>query len=131
MILLNSFDIHQDFWKTNPEASVLFNEEYESKVSSPHMWAHALLTHPDSKFFNESPSVRRTLIIEDYLKDPSFQFSPELIQKFQRYTLSKPQRLLVNWEQKLHQRDEFIASLDYSAETFDLLDKMIDKTPKL
>jgi hypothetical protein len=70
MLLLNNFDPSQDFWLSNPQAQIIF-ADYVNTPSS-HMWAALLYAHPESKLFNESPTSRRLLIIEDYLKDPSF-----------------------------------------------------------
>ncbi len=73
MVLLNSFDIHQDFFSTNPQLKIIFKEEVKNKVPSSHYWALFLFAHPDSKFFNESTEDRKNLIFSDYLrKDPKF-----------------------------------------------------------
>jgi hypothetical protein len=97
------------------------------------MWAAMLYIHPESKLFNESPSVRRKLILTDYLQDPNFDFDTlkPIIDKIKTFVLSKTQRLLVNWEKKLYERDELIDSIPYNQDTYDILDKMLDKTPKM
>lgn len=71
MLLLSNFDPTQDFWATNPQAQILFAAYYPHTPSS-HMWAALLFAHPESKLFNESPTSRRILIAQDYLKDPDF-----------------------------------------------------------
>lgn len=133
MVLINSIDPFIDFYESNPESKIFFAEEYESNVPSSHMWAVAMYIHPSSKLFNEPPSVRRKLIIQDYLKDPKFDFSTldPIIDKFKQFCLTKTERLLVNWEKKLYERDDLIDSIPYTADTYDILDKMIDKTPKM
>lgn len=133
MLLLNNFDLDADFWTSNPELKVMFRSFYDAEVPSSHMWAVALYTHPKSKLFNESPATRRQIIAKDYLQDENFDFSQlePLIAEFKKSLLTKAERLLSNWEMKLHERDELISSIPYSAETFEMLDKMIDKTPKM
>jgi hypothetical protein len=37
----------------------------------------------------------------------------------------------MRWEQTLHERDDFIASIPYTLETFEAKDKMMAITPKL
>lgn len=133
MVLINNIDPFTDFYESNPESKIFFAEEYEAQVPSSHMWAVALFTHPSSKLFNEPPSIRKKLIAQDYLKDPNFDFSKleTTVNKFKQFCLTKTERLLVNWEKKLYERDELIDSIPYTADTYDILDKMIDKTPKM
>lgn len=132
MILLNNFDPYQDFFETNPQLKVLFKEYLDSPSS--HIWALFLYAHPDSKFFNESPEDRKSLIYKDYLhSDPTFsweEYAP-LIDKLQTHVLSKAQRALMRWEQTLHERDDFISTVPYSLDTFEAKDKMLANTPKL
>lgn len=71
MVLLNSFDITQDFFTSNPQLKILFKSEI--KLPSSHIWALFLFAHPDSKLFEESPQDRQALIYKDYLaEDPKF-----------------------------------------------------------
>lgn len=125
------FSPFEDFYELNPEYRILLSE-FEH-LPSEYLWAAAMYTHPDSKLFNESPTNRRRLIARDYLKDPDFDFSTlePLIKRFKDVSLSKAQRLLVNWEAKLHERDELIAAHPYTLDNQEQLDKMIDKTPKM
>jgi hypothetical protein len=98
------------------------------------MWALFLFAHPDSKFFNESPEDRKSLIYKDYLKsDPSFSFDDyeSILEKIQASVLTKAQRALMRWEQTLHERDDFIASVPYNMDTFEAKDKMMANTTKL
>ena len=134
MTLLNSFDVYQDFFSTNPQLSILFRDEIKSKVPSKHLWALFLYAHPDSKFFNESPEDRRNLIFNDYLlKDKSFSWESyeDTLKKIEEKILTKAQRALMRWEQTLHERDDFMASLPYDLDHFEVKDKMMATTPKL
>lgn len=131
MLLLNSFDPYTDFWESNPQAKILF-ANYTSLPSS-HMWAALLFAHPESKLFNESPSSRRTLIAQDYLKDPSFswdQLTP-LIEDIKRLTLTKAQQLYLNWEKRMYEREAFMDSVSYSPDTYQMKEQMAKETPKL
>lgn len=134
MVLLNNFDPSEDFWKSNPQMKILFAREFKEKVPSSHMWALFLFSHPESRFFNESPEDRRSLIFTDYLlKDPTFKWDTyaETLSTLETKVLSKAERALMRWEQALHERDDFIASLPYNLDHFEAKDKMMSVTPKL
>lgn len=134
MILINNFDIYQDFFSSNPQLKILFKDEIKAKVPSNHLWALFLYAHPDSKFFNESPEDRKNLIYSDYLsKDSKFTWEKyeDTLQKIETHVLSKAERALMRWEQTLHERDAFMASLPYTLDTFEAKDKMMASTPKL
>lgn len=132
--LLNSFDPYEDFFQVNPQLKIIFQKEYEDKIPSSHMWALFLYAHPDSKFYDEAPPTRRNLILKDYLhEDPTFSWDTyeELVEKIETKVLSKAQRALMRWEKSLHERDDFFASIPYTAETFEMKDKMLAATTKL
>ena len=134
MVLLNSFDIHQDFFSTNPQLTILFKDQVKSKVPSKHLWALFLYAHPDSKYFNESPEDRRNLIFNDYLlKDKSFGWDKyeDVLEKIETSVLSKAERALMRWEKTLHERDDFMASIPYDLDHFEDKDKMLANSPKL
>lgn len=126
-----NFSPYEDFFNVNPEFKILL-ADFES-TPSEHLWAVAMIIHPDSKLFNESPTNRRKLVATDYLKDPSFDFTTlnDLISRFKEVCVSKAQRLLINWEAKLHERDELLAAHPYTLDNHAELDKMVDKTPKM
>ena len=130
MTLLNSFDIHKDFYSTNPEVSILFKDS----IPSEHLWALFLYAHPDSKFFDLSPKDRQELIYKDYLlSDPSFSWESysDTLLFIEEQLLTKAERALMRWEKTLHERDDFIASIPYSLDTFEAKDKMLANTTKL
>lgn len=128
-----SFELQSDFYSTDPQFPTIFKEEYDSKVPSKHMWALMLYVHPDSKYFTLDTKSKQSLIKSDYLQDPSFDFSTlsSTIIKIENFLLTKPQRLLRSWEIKLEERDLFISNLPYDASTYDLLDKMMEKSHKM
>lgn len=132
MQLINSFDILSDFY-SDAQLRTIFHEEYDSKVPSQHMWALLLYAHPESKYYSQEPSTRLSLIRKDYLNDSSFTIEPysSTIEKIENFLLTKPQRLLASWEQKLEERDLFIKSLPYDASTFEMLDKMMASSYKM
>lgn len=74
------------------------------------------------------------MIYKDYLlSDPSFSWEEyqEVISLIEDKVLSKAERALMRWEKTLHERDDFIASIAYSLDTFEAKDKMLANTPKL
>lgn len=132
MTLINNFDIHQDFYTSNPQAAVLLKEF--SSTPSSHMWALFLFAHPNSKFFDISTDERKRIIHHDYLDDdPSFDwvYYQPLIEFIQQKILSKAERSLMIWEKELHDLETFLSSLSYSEDTFEAKIKIISSLPKL
>lgn len=134
MTIIDNFDPFQDFWTANPQARIFFKDEYKAKVSSADMWALFLYYHPSSKLFNESPSSRKALILSDYpplSKNFNFESHKSTIDKILKYSITRPQLMMVNLVDKLHQRDDFIATQPYTESTYKMLDAMMDVTPSL
>ena len=130
--LLTNFDPFLDFYKTNPQLRIILKDYL--KVPSKHMWALFLYAHPESKFYDEAPSTRKSLIYKDYLEsDPTFSWEAyeALLSFIEEKCLSKAQRALMRWEKALHERDDFFASIPYSETTYELKDKMLANTTKL
>lgn len=90
-----------------------------------------LYIHPDSKYYSLDDKSRTDLISSDFLSgfDPGKYTST--IERTKLFLLTKSQRSLVNWEQKLEERDAFIANIPYSESTYELLDKMMASTSKM
>lgn len=130
MQLLSTFDIYSDFY-SDPQIKSIFNEEY-STVSSATMWALCLYYHPKSKYYSLDHKSKLLLIEKDYLKSPLLldQYT-STIEKIKLFLLTKPERALLNWEQKLEERDTLISSIPYNAETFEMLDKLMTNNDKL
>lgn len=81
---------------------------------------------------NVDPSERRLMIDMDYLgftlKWKEHLADQDLLQKF---FLTKAEKYLIGWEEKMDERQNFIASIPYSSETFEVLDKMMASTDKM
>lgn len=97
------------------------------------MWALFLFAHPSSKFFNESPSTRKQLIEQDFLKDPTFSWDDyaSTLDKLDSHILSKAQRSLMRWEKILHEREDFMDGSAYTDSNYKMKDEMLTNTPKL
>jgi len=95
------------------------------------MWAAMLYIHPDSKYYSLDDKSRINLIASDYYDEFLPEKFRDTIEKTKLFLLSKAQRSLVNWEQKLEERDAFIANIPYSESTYELLDKMMASTSKM
>lgn len=131
MQLISNFDIYQDFY-SDPQIKSIFQEEHSSKVSSQTMWALLLYHHPKSKYYPLDHKSKLFLIEKDYLHSPlKLEDYTSTITKIKEFLLTKPERSLANWEQKLEERDTLIASIPYNAETYDMLDKMMSNNDKL
>lgn len=127
-----ALNVNKDFYSENNN-DLLFKEEKDNKVPSKVMWALALLTHEESPYYSLDLSNKQALIKGDYLEDNSFDFSryDNVIGKMERIYLSKPKRYLRQWEEKLEERNEFIASKSYNENTYEMLDKLLAQTDKL
>lgn len=127
-------DINTDFYSLPNNAS-LFKEEKKAKFPSKLMWGIYALVHPSSPYQNISEDEAKHIVRTDILDDPSFDFGKpeivELIDKFEKFYLSKSKKLLKNWERKLEERDKFISDLPYNEETYELLDKMMGATSRM
>ena len=88
--------------------------------------------HPSSQYKNIETFERRRLIEEDYL---GFKLDwaeyKETQAALKKLFLTKPEQYLIGWEEKLDERQNFITSIAYSEDTFELLDKMMGVTEKL
>lgn len=134
MDILSTFDTSTDFFEVNPQLSIPFRPLLKDvKDPSRYMWSVALFLHPDSKFANTDPSYRQELITSDYFPEMDFESAPypAVAEVFSHLCLTKPQRFLKDWEEKLEERARFIASLPYNETTYELLDSMMSKTERM
>ena len=123
--------IDSDFF-SDPQLALFFQEEKQKKIDSKVMWALFLLTHPKSIYYTLDPTSRLLLIEQDYLKAKlDVSKYQDTLDKICKISLTKPARLLDSWEKKLEERDEFIRTLNYSQETYEILDKMMAATSKM
>lgn len=110
----------------------MFKQEYESGVTSQIMWTLFLIYHPSSEYYDLPLSTRTKLVLKDYLtEDFDLAAYETTTTKIISLTLTKTQAALQAWENKLEERNAFIAKQEYDANTFEMLDKMMEKTHKL
>lgn len=127
--MIKSFDIDTNFYSQSPEFKILFKEEIKLKIPSEIMWALVLFIHPSSKFATLDHKSRLSIIEQDYLGYKLELDKYELIlDKIKKYIMTPAQRVLSSWNNKLFQREEFIDSVSYSADTYEMLDKMLKDT---
>lgn len=119
------------FWDI-PQVKIPFAKEFESNTPSKHMWALVLDIHPHSIYAELDPKSRKAFIETDYLEG-SFDWSKyqETISKLKKLILSRKERLLVNWETKLEERDYFLEVTPYNEDNFDLLEKAMKETHRM
>lgn len=123
--------IDTDFW-SDAELKTIFYDEYISKVSSKIMWSLLLVYHPNSIYSTLDTKSAKELVEKDYLKKSlEWDKYTTTVDKIQKFLLSKSKRLLLSWEEKLEERDRFMHSMPYNADTFELQDKMLAATSKL
>ena len=128
------FDLEQNFFEVFPELKAAFAnivEQYGENASKI-MWCIALDTHPKSAYRNLETDSRRRILEEDYYGEPiDWNSIQEYISLFRRLCLTKRQRYLVEWEEKLDERQTYIASLEYNERNYEMLDKLMSATEKM
>lgn len=116
----------EDFYETYP----MFKTSFKRK--SDIMWGIAFMYHPSSIYYNLTYTDRlaavQGTISKNYKEDEDLENDIAL---FKNITLTKSKRFLQEWEIKLEERSNFIASIPYTAETYELLDKMMGNTSKI
>ena len=111
---------------------IYFKEELANKVSSKVMNGLKLAFHPESDFYNLDLKSKEELIGKDYVGEEFFFASHgATIDKMLALYMTKPKRMLHNWETKLEERDLFIASKMYDDNTYEMLDKLMKETSKM
>lgn len=142
-MLVDRFDTNANIWELFPYLKVIFKDLYNSdksknkKESSDKLWAVAFYTDPSSKWKNLSSSDKVKYIGEDFLNERKINFTLdgkdalELIDKYSKFVISKPKKMLVRQEKKLEERSDFIDSIPYNESTYEMLDKMMKETKKM
>lgn len=116
----------------NQEIKLIFLEEFNNNTPYQVIQAIYLLYHPKSEFYPLPLKDKLTLVERDFTKFPlDLVALLPTIEKFKKFILTKAQRSLLNWEEKLEERDIFMASIPYDASTFEMLDKMMVQTSKM
>lgn len=131
--ILEDFDVDADIWELHPQMKILFKEQYENEVPSTTMWALLLDCHPKSYFADLEQVARRILLAQDYIRNDAFDWKAheEILDKMKKVCLTRPERLLKNWEDKLEERDAFIYNTPYNEDTLDMLEKAMKETYKM
>jgi hypothetical protein len=131
--ILEDFDVDIDIWELHPQMKILFKEQYENEVPSNVMWALLLDCHPKSYFADLEQADRRILLAQDYIHNESFDWRAyeEILAKMKKVCLTRPERLLKNWEDKLEERDAFIYNTPYNEDNLDMLEKAMKETYKM
>jgi len=137
---LHNFDIKSSYWKIDPQlkaiepfATLYKNDKSKGKSnSSLLMWAIALFTDPESRLSKLSKARKQEIIQKDYYKGLlNWDKYKEHIDIYKSLYTSQAVRSLVNWEEKLQERDAFLKEVPYSLDTGETLDKMLANTSKL
>lgn len=128
--MIQIFDPLTDFWQANPGYKIPFKELVKKKDSSKIMWSIALLVSDKSPYKELLEKDRKDLIEKDYFKVKWEDYKEE-IKLFESLNYSKVKRQLNNWQNKLEERDEFMAKTQYDETTFEMLDKMMASTDKM
>lgn len=133
MALTNNWDITNNYWDLNPMVKAIrmfrdFEKQDKSKKkekSSRIMWAIAMLVDIDERnpYRNVLATKRTTMIAEDFLEDPKFEWEDEyikaLVATYVDLVLSGSEKELYRLEKKLSERGDFIDRTPYSMDTVD------------
>ena len=129
-MLVNLADYKLDFHKCNPELSLV---EDIKKTPSKIMWGIAFINDPKSKFFNLPKKDKENLIKKEYIKDETIDFN-----KYQKVTdmyiklcTTSAQRHLIEWNNKMDEKSEYVRTLEYGSETWKQIDDMLSSNTKL
>ena len=92
------------------------------------MWAIFLLCDINSPKIRFRKDEREEDIKLYYLEDEKFDFSKyeDLIQQYPKVVLTKIQRELKTWQDKIEERNKFIEKQTYNERTFEMLDKIAE-----
>src|SRR5690606_6317190 len=142
--MIQTFDIEQNFWDIYPDFKVAlsFKDLYKrdksrGKVnSSKLMWFVVYTRDLNYKYYRLSQEEKDAIIGADYMKNENFYLDNKeeldvLIEDYLRLMYSPERRHLMDWDKKLLQRSQLIASIPYTLDNYEELDKMAANTPKI
>jgi hypothetical protein len=123
----------ENYWLLHPQMKtikefkdVFLTDKSKDKInSSKLMWAIALYCdpHDQNPWRNINDADRRTLIAEDFLLSPKFDWErsdiKELIEKYEDLCLTVWEKELVRLERKLSERSDFISSTKYTLDEYE------------
>src|SRR5574343_549837 len=119
-----TINIDKDFFELNPFM------KYESpfnKLSSKENWALFLLYHPDSPKAALRQEDKELEIAEHFLGDIHYNFEKlkEYKDDYKKLHLTKAQRELMAWNEKLEERAKFLERVQYTVKDAKVLDEML------
>jgi hypothetical protein len=137
--LINNFDYlnnEHKFWEVNPEFMYVepyrtfYNKGKDKAKTSKIMWAVFLLCDTNSPKSRLRKDEREEDIKLYYLEDEKFDFSKysELVEEYPKVVLTKIQRELKSWQDKIEERNKFIEKQTYNERSFEMLDKMLKES---
>jgi hypothetical protein len=129
----NYEEFKHQFWEVNPEFKFVapydafYTSITDKKKTSMVMWAIYLLCDINSPKIWLRIDEREEEIKTFFIKDPEFTFTryQHLIEAYPKVVLSKIQRELKVWHDKIEERNKFLESITYDMNTFEALDKMM------
>ena len=121
-----TIDIHSDFY-SDPQIKLIHKDELKRKIPSKVMWALILNCHPKSKFFELDTTTRQNLIKKDYLNDDKFNFDDysDVTNKILSNLPNTASRFLFTWNTKLNEINDFLASVQYNENTYEMISKIM------
>ncbi len=140
--ITKQWNTQENYWVLNPMMLTIreFKELHEKdkkkskEVSSKMMWAIAMVVdpHEENPWRNTSLEDRKVLIAEDFLEDVDFPWEDDdiqlLINTYKNRCLTIGEKALIDLEDKLADRAEFIAGTKYSMDSYDDNGKVIKGT---
>ena len=129
--ILRNFSPDVSFWEANPAVNTIpefkeLRDELGKKKSSTVMWAISfLLDQSDDNPWRNVPYEESIgLITSDYLDDENFNFDDYEMQvkAFKKHLMTHGERSLLNWKDKLEERDKFLKEAQYTLDTVKTID---------
>ena len=129
----NYEEFRDKFWEVNPEFKFIepyatfYKSSKDKKKTSEVMWAVFLLCDVESPKIRLRKDEREEEIKSAFLKDKTFSFSKykDLTTEYPKVVMTKVQRELQVWGDKIEERGVFMETLKYTIDTVDTLDKML------
>jgi hypothetical protein len=110
----------------------LIKETYPDNSVSKIFWSLILDFHPRSVYKNLGTLDRRSKIEIEYLDfELDWKLLEDLSNTLREMCLTKAERYLYAWEQKLDERQALLESIPYSLNNYEDLDKMMAVTDKM
>lgn len=131
------FDNDKDFWKEFPEMKSLFQEFYNDdksknkEKSSNIMWALLTIYSTDSLWYHIPD--KEELAKDKIIGDPEFKWKDygKVVDRFKTTVMSTAERTLLEWEESIRKRQEFLRNAEYDFDTMNDLDKAYRATPAI